>query len=147
MAIDENETLARHVGEKEARHLFFGDADLLGRQLPMYFCEWGDISETPFLVLRRREAEFREMGDTAFVQFYGLRCAFIAVMIATFLWLRNLDAMRWIALVGSPIPLADAWLAWQSSAPTFTIGRHIAIAIYIFVAFVVLSRQAKGARV
>jgi hypothetical protein len=92
-------------------------------------------------------APLANAGDTAFVQFYGLRCAFIAVMIATFLWLRNLDAMRWIALVGSPIPLADAWLAWQSGAPTFTIGRHIAIAIYIFVAFVVLSRQAKGARV
>ena len=80
-------------------------------------------------------------ADTAFVQIFGLRCAFIAAMIATFLWLRNRDAMRWIALVGCPIPLGDAWLAYQAGAPTFTIGRHIAIAIYILVAFVVLSRR------
>lgn len=79
--------------------------------------------------------------DTAFVQIFGLRCAFIAAVIATFLWLRNLDAMRWIALVGWPIPLGDAWLAWQAAAPAFTIGRHIAIAAYILIAFVVLSRQ------
>ena len=81
-------------------------------------------------------------ADVGFVLVYGLRTAFIAGLIGVLLSLKRLDALAWIALVALIMPIGDAWLAAQESAPLATILRHIVVALYVFMAFVFLRRAA-----
>lgn len=83
-----------------------------------------------------------DSADVGFVLVYGLRTAFIAILIGVFLLLKRLDALAWMALVALLLPIGDAWLATQSGASAAIIARHVAIAVYLLIAFVFLRRAA-----
>ena len=82
-------------------------------------------------------------ADPAFVLVYGLRTLFIAGLITAFLALRNLDALAWMALVALIMPIGDAWLTAQAGAPTVIVFRHVAIALYVLLAFFFLRRAVE----
>lgn len=79
----------------------------------------------------------------AWVQVYGLRAGFIAV-ITTILLIRNdFAALRWTALAALVMPLGDAWLTAHAGAPTAIVARHLGIAMFLVAAWFFLSRAAR----
>lgn len=78
------------------------------------------------------------------VQVYGLRAAFIAVLTAVLLARSDFAALRWMALAGLVMPLGDAWLTASAGAGTSIVGRHLAIALFLLVASHFLGRAARA---
>lgn len=83
-------------------------------------------------------APLPEGGDTSWVAIYGLRTAFIALLVGVLLLVRDLGALRWVALAALVMPLGDAWVASHAGAGAATIARHLAIAAYVAVTAAVL---------
>ncbi len=81
-------------------------------------------------------------ADVGFVYVYGLRAAFISLLITLFLMTRRFDALVWTAVAALLMPVGDAILAQTAGAPFTTVSRHALIAIYVVVAFFVLRRTA-----
>jgi len=76
--------------------------------------------------------------DVAWVQIYGLRTAFIAALLTIFLIRRDHVGLKWTALAGILMPLGDAWVAHHSGAGIATVGRHLAIGVYIVLTWLAL---------
>ena len=83
-------------------------------------------------------------ADVGFVYVYGLRAAFISLLITLFLATRRFDALVWTAVAAPLMPVGDAFLAQTAGAPASTVLRHALIAIYVVVAFFVLRRTAEA---
>lgn len=81
-------------------------------------------------------------GEPAWVQIYGLRAAFIALVVAVMLARRDLHALKWMALLALVMPIGDALIAHRSSAGGSIIARHAATAVFLLVAYVFLARGA-----
>lgn len=79
-------------------------------------------------------------ADVGFVYVYGLRAAFISLLVILFLAVRRFDALAWTAVAALLMPVGDAMLAQNAGAAPATVLRHAAIAVYVFVAFFVLRR-------
>ena len=69
--------------------------------------------------------------DGAWVLIYALRTAFIALLVASLLIRRDLQGLKWTALVALVMPLGDAWVVHQGGAAIATVVRHLAIAGYV----------------
>lgn len=80
------------------------------------------------------------------VQVYGLRAGFIALLTAVLLARGDFAALRWMALAGLVMPLGDAWLTASAGAGPSTVGRHLAIAVFLLVASHSLGRAAQARR-
>lgn len=65
--------------------------------------------------------------DIGFVQVYGLRALFIALLVGVFLYLRNMQALQWTAIAALVMPLGDVLLTINADATTATITRHLLI--------------------
>ena len=78
------------------------------------------------------------------VQVYGLRAGFIAALTAVLLARSHFAALRWMALAALLMPLGDAWLAAGAGAGAPTVGRHLAIAVFLLVASAFLTRAARA---
>lgn len=85
-------------------------------------------------------------ADVGFVYVYGLRAAFIAMLVTLFLAVRRFDALVWTAVAALLMPVGDALLAQSAGAPTITVLRHAAIAVYVVIAFFILRRTAASDR-
>lgn len=81
--------------------------------------------------------------DASFVYVYGLRTAFIAVLIGFFLIRGGMEALSLMAMAAILMPVGDAILTWRAGAEPATIARHALIAVYVLVAFVFLRRGAR----
>lgn len=80
------------------------------------------------------------------VQVYGLRAGFIALLTAILLARREFAALRWMALAALLMPLGDAWLALGAGAAPSIVARHLAIALFLLVAAFFLARAARAQR-
>jgi hypothetical protein len=83
-------------------------------------------------------------GDASWVLIYGLRTAFIALLVTILLVRRDLDALKWTALAALLIPLGDAWVAQQAGAATATVARHAGIAAYLLITTIALFAAARA---
>ena len=86
---------------------------------------------------------FEGTDAQAWVQVYGLRAAFIALLSSILLMRRDFAALRWTALAALVMPLGDAWLASQAGAPGAIVVRHLGTAIFLIVASYFLNRAAR----
>lgn len=77
-------------------------------------------------------------GDPSWVLIYGLRTAFIALLVTLFLVRRDLTALKWTALAALVMLVGDAWVAHQAGAATLTVARHGAIAVYLLLTTIAL---------
>jgi hypothetical protein len=77
------------------------------------------------------------------VQVYGLRAAFIAILTAVLLARKDFAALRWTALAAVIMPLGDAWLTYNASAPAAVVGRHLIITAFLIAAVFFLTRAAR----
>ncbi len=87
-----------------------------------------------------------EPSALAWVQVYGLRAGFIALLTAVLLARGDFAALRWMALAALVMPLGDAWLAASAGAGAAIVGRHLAIAVVLLVASHFLGRAARAQR-
>lgn len=78
------------------------------------------------------------------VQVYGLRAGFIAVLTAALLARGDFAALRWMALAALLMPLGDAWLAIGAGAGLPIVARHLAIAVFLIIAALFLGRAARA---
>lgn len=85
-----------------------------------------------------------QIESLAWVQVYGLRAGFIAILSAILLARADFAALRWMALAALLMPLGDAWLVSEAGAPMPIIVRHIAIAAFLVIAWYFLSRAARA---
>ena len=85
-------------------------------------------------------------GDHSWVLIYGVRTAFVAVLVATLLVRRDLNALKWTALAALPMPFADAWVVHQAGAEMATVVRHLAIAAYLALTAIALFAGARAQR-
>lgn len=87
-----------------------------------------------------------QLSALGWVQVYGLRAAFIALLTAVLLARSDFSALRWMALAALLLPLGDAWLTTSAGAGTPIVARHLAIALFLLVAahFLRRAEQAKG---
>lgn len=84
-------------------------------------------------------------GDVSWVMIYGLRTAFIALLVSIFLVRRDLDALKWTALAALIMPLGDAWIASGAGAETAIIARHGATGAYLLLTTIALFMAARSA--
>lgn len=82
---------------------------------------------------------------TGFVFVYALRTAFIGALVLTFCIRQQIVPLIWMALLAVPLPVGDALLAAAADAPSTTVIRHAAIALFLFVTFLLLWRSESGA--
>ncbi|MBY0344998.1 MAG: DUF4267 domain-containing protein [Sphingomonadales bacterium] len=85
-----------------------------------------------------------QLSALGWVQVYGLRAGFIAVLTAVLLARSDFAALRWMALAALLMPLGDAYLAFSAGAGPPIVGRHLAIAVFLLVAALFLGRTAKA---
>ncbi|WP_298193509.1 DUF4267 domain-containing protein [Novosphingobium sp.] len=85
-----------------------------------------------------------ELATLRWVQVYGLRAGFIAVFTTMLLARSDFAALRWMALAALLMPLGDAWLAASAGAGAATVGRHLAIAVFLLVASHFLSNAVRA---
>ena len=78
-------------------------------------------------------------GDAAWVQIYGLRAAFIALLVAILILRREVTLLKWVSLVALVMPIGDAWLVWSKGGESAILARHIVTAVYIAIVFTVLA--------
>lgn len=83
-------------------------------------------------------------GALGWVQVYGLRAGFIAVLTAVLLARSDFAALRWMALAALMMPLGDAWLTASAGGGAPIVGRHLAIALFLLVASHFLARAARA---
>lgn len=82
-------------------------------------------------------------GDPAWVQIYGLRAAFIALLTGVLLVRQDLNALKWVALCALLMPLGDALIVSGAAADGAIVMRHVATAVFVLVTFVFLARGAR----
>lgn len=83
-------------------------------------------------------------ADTGFVMVYGLRAGFIGALTLLLVWQRAVSTLRNVALLALIMPAGDAWLTWQAGAAGTTVGRHLAIGLFLLVTAVLLHRQTRS---
>lgn len=83
-------------------------------------------------------------NDASWVVIYGLRTAFIALLVTVLLARRDLNALKWTALTALVMPLGDAWIAHQAGAETTTVARHLAIAAYLLLTTIALFAASRA---
>ncbi|MEY4271026.1 MAG: hypothetical protein RLZZ58_2242 [Pseudomonadota bacterium] len=84
-----------------------------------------------------------DAGPAAWVQVYGLRAAFIAILVTILLARRNFAALRIMTLAALVMPLGDAWLTAKAGASPAIIARHLATFAFLVIAAFFLSRAAR----
>jgi hypothetical protein len=82
--------------------------------------------------------------DASWVLIYGLRTAFIALLVTVLLVRRDLNALKWTACAALVMPLGDAWIAHQAGAETTTVARHVAIAAYLLLTAIALFAASRA---
>lgn len=84
-------------------------------------------------------------GDAALIHIYALRALFIALLVAALLFTRQRRALALFSVCAVVMPVGDALLTSAAGAPTGTVLRHAAIAIYLlFTAFALWPRGVKA---
>ena len=77
-------------------------------------------------------------GDADWVRIYASRTLFIALIIGYLLYHRHFRILAAASLLGTVMPAADAWLAYQASAGNPVVLKHVATALFLLVTFAVL---------
>ena len=85
-----------------------------------------------------RGTQLVDFGDADWVRVYASRTLFVALIVGYLLYRRQFGLLAAASVFGLVMPVTDAWLAYQASAPTGVIAKHVATAVFLFVTFGVL---------
>ncbi len=85
-----------------------------------------------------RGTELFAAGDSDWVRIYASRTLFIALIIGYLLYRRQFKILAVASLLGTVMPVTDAWLAYQASAGGMVILKHVATAFFLIITFAIL---------
>lgn len=85
-----------------------------------------------------RGTELFATGDTDWIRIYASRTLFIALIIGYLLYQKNFEILAVASLLGTVMPVTDAWLAYQASAGDKIVLKHVATALFLILTFAVL---------
>lgn len=91
-----------------------------------------------------RGTELVSLEDTDWVRIYASRTLFIALIIGYLLYRKHFKILAVASLLGTVMPIADAWLAYQASAADKVIIKHVATALFLVATFAVLRLVVKS---
>lgn len=87
-----------------------------------------------------RGTELFSQMDADWVNIYASRTIFITLILGFLLYTRNFSILMWCALFGIVMPVTDAILAYQASAPVSLVLKHIATVLYLLATYFVLKK-------
>jgi hypothetical protein len=85
-----------------------------------------------------RGTELFAAGDSDWVRIYASRTLFIALIIGYLLYRKQFKILSTASLLGTVMPITDAWLAYQASAGANVLLKHVVTALFLFVTFIIL---------
>jgi hypothetical protein len=77
-------------------------------------------------------------GDGDWIRIYASRTLFIALIIGYLLYRKHFRILAVASLLGTVMPVTDAWLAYQSSAANAVVLKHVTTAVFLVVTFAIL---------
>lgn len=115
---------------------------LLMALLQGFYGIYAILDPIAFASLRGTEL-FAEM-DVDWVRIYGSRTLFVALVVGFLLYCKHYRFLLVVALFGTVMPIADAWLAYNAGAETAVVAKHVATIVYLLLTAQVLSRCASN---
>ena len=85
-----------------------------------------------------RGTELFDLGDKDWVRIYASRTLFVGLIVGYLLYASQFRILAMASLFGLVMPVTDALLAYQASADTAVILKHVATALFLAVTFIVL---------
>jgi hypothetical protein len=85
-----------------------------------------------------RGTELFDARDTDWVRIYASRTLFVGLIVGYLLFARQFKILAMASLFGIVMPVTDALLAYQASAATAVVLKHVATALFLAVTFIVL---------
>ena len=85
-----------------------------------------------------RGTELFATGDSDWIRIYASRTLFIALIIGYLLYRKHFRILAVASLLGTVMPVADAWLAYQASAGDKVVLKHVATALFLIITFTIL---------
>jgi hypothetical protein len=83
------------------------------------------------------------LGDSDWVRIYASRTLFIALIVGYLLYLKQFKVLVIASLLGTIMPITDAWLAYQALAGDQVIIKHVATMLFLAVTAIVLKFVGK----
>ncbi len=109
--------------------------------LQAFYAVYALIDPQGFALLRG--TDLYHAGDVDWVQIYASRTLFVSLVVGILLYLRQYKTLVWVALAGAVMPITDAWLAQQASAPLKVVIKHIATVAYLLITAGLLAHASK----
>jgi hypothetical protein len=85
-----------------------------------------------------RGTEVVAAGDSDWIKIYASRTLFIALIIGYLLYRKHFSILAVASLLGTVMPVTDAWLAYHASAGDKVVLKHVATALFLVVTYVIL---------
>jgi hypothetical protein len=101
-----------------------------------FYAVFSYIDPSSFAVVRG--TELISLADSDWVKIYASRTLFIALIIGYLLYKKEYRCLMWASLFGSIMPIIDGLLAFEASAPTSVVVKHIVTLVYLIVTALVL---------
>lgn len=91
-----------------------------------------------------RGTELFTSKDQDWVKIYASRTMFVALIISFLLFIQEYKILAWASLFGTIMPVTDAFLAYQASAESVVVYKHVATIIYLLITFYALKLTVKN---
>lgn len=82
-------------------------------------------------------------GDSDWVRIYASRTLFIALIVGYLLYRKQFKVLVIASLLGTIMPITDAWLAYQALAGDKVILKHVVTMLFLAVTAIVLTFVGK----
>ncbi len=101
-----------------------------------FYAVYAYVDPSAFSVMRG--TALVSAADSDWVKIYASRTLFVALIAGVLLYLRNYRTIALLVIVGTVMPITDAWLAYQAQAPLIVVAKHIATVLYLVLTAAVL---------
>ncbi len=106
-----------------------------------FYAVYAYVDPSAFSVMRG--TALVSAADSDWVKIYASRTLFVALIVGVLLYLRNYRTIALLAIVGTVMPITDAWLAYQAQAPLMVVAKHVATVLYLVLTAAVLLPSKK----
>ena len=117
---------------------------LLMAGLQLAYALYAFIDPAGFSLMRG--TELFSAGDSDWIRIYASRTLFIALIIGYLLYRKHFKILAIASLLGTVMPVSDAWLAYQASAGDKVVLKHVATALFLIITFAVLRSVVRRER-
>jgi hypothetical protein len=85
-----------------------------------------------------RGTTLASVSDSDWVRIYASRTLFVALIIGFLLMLKEFRILMAASLLGTVMPITDAWLAYEAGADSVVVYKHVATVVYLLGTYIVL---------